>query len=432
MQRTLPLLLSGAVLAPAAAAAQEIEYWMWDPRQMPVYQQCADAFEAENPGITVKIVQDGWDNYWTTLTTGFISGDAPDVFVNHVSRFPEYLSSGVMVDLTPLIAANGYDMSGFIPGLAESWNRNGSQYGMPKDWDTVALVYNKEMLDEAGLTPADLDDLTWNPQDGGTFEDVLARLTVDAAGRRGDEADFNPDTVDTFGLVLNPISSFGQTEWSYLAASTGFEFIDAPWGTAYHLDDPRLADTLTWMRDLGYEKGLMPTAELSGRLGGETLLIARKGAMTVHGSWMIAWLAENTPFEVGFAPIPIGPEGRRSMFNGLADSIWSGSPDQEAAWAWVKFLGSAECQQIVGESGVVFPGRPEAVDAALATYESRGLDVTAFTDVANPETTFPMPLTDRGNEVAQIVKGALERIMLNQGDPAEILKSANEEVNTLF
>ena len=76
------------------------------------------AFTAQNPGITVKITQDGWDNYWTTLTTGFVSGTAPDVFVNHVSRYPEFLANGVMEDLTDRIAADGYDMSGFLPGLA--------------------------------------------------------------------------------------------------------------------------------------------------------------------------------------------------------------------------------------------------------------------------------------------------------------------------
>ena len=179
-------------------------------------------------------------------------------------------------------------------------------------------------------------------------------------------------------------------------------------------------------------KGLAPTLEQTGKLGGSTLLASGKGAMNVDGSWMIRWYLDNAPFEVGFAPIPVGPEGRKSMFNGLADSIWSGSPNQDAAWEWVKFLGSSECQTIVGKGGVVFPARPEAVQAAIATHEANGLDVTAFTDLAKPETTFPWPMTDYGAEISTIVKGALDQVMLNQGDPAEILKSANDEVSNLF
>lgn len=431
MKKLAVLLLAGTALAPAAHA-QEVKYWMWDSQQAPVYQKCADAFQAENPGITIAIRQEGWDNYWTTLTTGFISGEAPDVFVNHVSRFPEFLTNGMMTDLTPLIEADKYDMGGYLPGLAQTWNRDGAQYGVPKDWDTVAIVYNKDKLKEAGLTPDDLKNLTWNPKDGGTYEKLIAKLTVDTNGKHGDEAGFDPKSVATYGLVVNPMSSAGQTEWSYLAESTGFKMIDAPWASTYHLDDPRLAETLTWLRDLSYVKGLMPTAEQSGKLGGETLLVSGKGAMDVHGSWMLGWFHDNAPFAWGVAPIPAGPEGRKSMFNGLADSIWSGSKNQEAAWKWVKFLGSSECQTIVGKSGVVFPARPEGVEAAIAKHQADGLDVSAFTDLAKPKTTFPFPVTDYGNEIDTIVKSALQKLMLNQGDPAEILKSANDEVNNLF
>ena len=431
MRKIASLLLAGSALTPVAAQAEEITYWMWDQRQVPVYQQCVDAFQAENPDVAVKIVQEGWDNYWTTLTTAFLSGEGPDVFVNHLSRLPEQIANGMLTDFAPAIAGENVDM-GFLPGLAENWSRDGAQFGMPKDWDTVAIFYNKAKLAEAGLAPADLQDLTWNAQDGGSYEDLIARLTVDKAGKRGDEAGFDAGAVDSYGLVLNPVSAFGQTEWSYLAASNGFRYLDAPWATEYHYDDPKLAETFVWLRDLGYAKGFTPTAEQSGKLGGETLFVSGKGAMDVHGSWMINWFIENAPFEVGFAPIPAGPEGRKSMFNGLADSVWSGSPNQDAAWALVKFLGSNACQELVGKSGVVFPARPEGVAAAVATHRENGLDVSAFTDLAKPETTFAFPITDYGSEISTILKGALDQVMLNQGDPAEILKSANEEINDLF
>ena len=432
MRTRIALLLAGTTLVPAAAQSQEISYWMWDNRQAPVYQQCADAFHARHPDITVKITQEGWDNYWTTLTTSLISGEAPDVFVNHVSRFPEFAANGVLTDMTPLIEADGYDMTGFLPGLATTWNRDGAQYGMPKDWDTVAIVYNSQKLEEAGLTPDDLSELTWNPADGGSFQTAIAHLTVDAAGKRGDEPGFDPAGVTTYGLALNPISEFGQTEWSYLAASTGWSHIDGPWANRYHYDDPRLAETFTWLRDLARVNGYMPRAEQQGKLGGETLFVAGQAAMTVHGSWMIGWFADNASFPFGFAPVPAGPEGRRSMFNGLADSIWAGSANQDAAWEWVKFLGSSECQTIVGQSGVVFPARPEGVEAAIAAHKAAGIDTSAFTDLAKPETTFPYPMTDYGNEIAATFKAALQQVMLGDGDPVEILKSANEEANSHF
>lgn len=425
-------LLAGTAMAAPAHAATEITYWMWDGNQAPVYQQCADAFTAKNPDITVKITQDGWDNYWTTLTTGFVSGTAPDVFVNHVSRYPEFLVNGVMEDLTDRIAADGYDMSGFIPGLAETWNKDSKQWGMPKDWDTVAIVYNADKLAEAGLTPADLENLTWNPQDGGTWEATIAKLTVDKNGKRGNEEGFDKTQVATYGYVSSPLSDFGQTEWSYLAVSNGFKYIDQTWGSKYFIDDPKLAEALNWLQDLSLDKGLMPSQEMAGKLGAAALLTSGQGAMATDGSWMIGSYLDNAKFKIGFAPLPAGPEGRKSMFNGLADSIWSGSPNKEAAWEWVKFLGSSECQSIVGKAGVVFPARPEAVEVAIEAHKARGVDVSAFTMLATPETTFPFPMTERGAEVATIMKTVLDQIMLGQGEPADLLPAANEEINGLF
>lgn len=432
MKTKILALLSGTALVPAAALAQDtVQYWMWDGQQAPVYRQCADVFEAQNPDIRIEITQNGWDQYWTALTTGLISGDAPDVFVNHVTRLPELSANQVIVDFAPLIEEAAYDTSGYLPGLLENWTRDGAIYGLPKDWATVALGVDTEKLAAAGLTMDDMTGLTWNPEDGGSFQQVIAKLTVDANGKHGDEEGFDPTAVETFGLVLNPLSPGGETEWSYLAQSTGWRFIDAPWSEEYHFDDPRLAATLSWLRDLAREHHYMPTVEQTGRLGAETLMFSDKGAMTVVGSWLIGLYDQSKP-TVAYAPVPAGPEGRKSMFNGLADSIWTGSTVPDSAWKWVQFLGSDDCQSIVADAGVVFPAQADQIDATVAAYEARGIDVSAFTAVATPETTFPFPITDYGNEIDSIVRAAFDRVMLGDGDAEEILKSANDEVNSLF
>src|SRR5262245_18814022 len=59
-----------------------IEYWLWDSGQQPGYQNCADNFAAQNPGLRVHITQIGWTDYWSKLTSGFIAGTAPDVFTD--------------------------------------------------------------------------------------------------------------------------------------------------------------------------------------------------------------------------------------------------------------------------------------------------------------------------------------------------------------
>jgi len=121
------------------------------------------------------------------------------------------------------------------------------------------------------------------------------------------------------------------------------------------------------------------------------------------------------------------------MFNGLADSIWVGSQHVEEDWKWVKFLASAECQDIVGDSGVVFPAIPEAATRSLNVRKDAGVDVSAFTDQANEDGgTFLFPITDYGGEINTIMSEAMDNIGLGKADAASSLPAANDEVNALF
>ena len=350
------------VTASAALAQTQIDYILWDANQLPAYQQCAVAFQEQNPDIQVNIEQIGWDDYWTTITTGFVSGEAPDVFTNHLSRYPEFVTNGQLVDLQPLIEQDGVDVEGYIGDLAALWEREGARYGLPKDWDTVAVFYNRGMLEAAGIDPAVLEDWTWNPEDGGTWQEIVAQLTLDGNGNNALSPDFDPNSVQQYGFILpGGGAGVGQTEWSHFAASNGWQATNSIWASEYNYDDPAFIETISWLQDTVNNKHLSPSVSDVAGVGANALFAAGQGAMVTDGSWQIGQYVNNSPFEVGVAALPIGPEGRKSMFNGLADSIWVGSQNQDAAWEWVKFLGSAECQNIVGAAGVVFPAIPSGV-----------------------------------------------------------------------
>jgi multiple sugar transport system substrate-binding protein len=125
--------------------------------------------------------------------------------------------------------------------------------------------------------------------------------------------------------------------------------------------------------------------------------------------------------------------GRKTMFNGLADSIWVGSKHQEEAWKWVKFLASPEAQKIVGSFGVVFPAVPAGTQLAKDAMAKKGLDVSAYTDEANdPNATFLFPITDHASQIQSIMRAAFDSILLNGEDVAKTLKSGNDQINALF
>ncbi|KAB8185216.1 extracellular solute-binding protein [Nonomuraea phyllanthi] len=441
----LSLALAGALAACGSGGASqdeasggnvEIDYWLWDDNQQASYQACADAFHAANPAITVKITQTAWAQYWQNLTTQLAAGQAPDVWTDHGSYYPQFVASGQILDIQPYVTRDKVDLAQYQEGLADLWVKDGKRYGLPKDWDTVALVYNSTMLKEQGVKPDEMADLTWNPTDGGTLQQVIAKLTVDENGHDGLDPDFDKNHVKVYGFLPEwADGSQGQNGWGDLAVANGWTYLDKnPWGTRYRYDDPKLAQTIDWYKQL-IDKGYAPKFDKQSTLGRDAVLNAGKGAMTFAGSWTInTYLGPDAEQKFALAPMPVGPAGvRKTAINGLSDAIFAGTPHKEEAWKWVKFLGSADCQDIVAGNAVVFPAIRTASEKAAAAHEAKGRDVHVYVDATKtPDGTFLLPITDHGNEVSQIVQDAIQSVVLGQIGAAEGLKKANDQVNALF
>ncbi len=434
--------------AGANDSANTITYWLWDASQQPGYQKCADAFEKENPGLKIRIVQNGWNDYWQKLTAGFIADTAPDVFTDHLSKFAQYVDLDVLYPLDDFEATRDIEDSDYMEGLAELWKgKDGKRYGAPKDWDTIAWFYDQKAMDDAGITKEQLDTATWNPQDGGSFERIIAHLTIDKKGVRGDEPGFDKNNVATYGFAANGSGGdgFGQTQWSAFTGSNGWQATDKnPWGTVFKFDDPKLQETIKWYFGL-VEKGYMPSfTEIGGssgsgnQVGPDKQLQTGLSASGLNGSWMLSTYAsllnkDGTPLKVGIAPTPIGPTGKRaSMFNGLADSITKQAKNPEAAAKWVKYLSGEECQNIIGQAGVVFPARPNGTELTVKyNREERGFDVSPFTQHVEEKTTFLFPVTSNAADIKALTLPAFDAIFI--GDkPVTSLTNVNGQLNDLM
>ena len=433
------LLTALAPLALAQTAAPrpkpvQVRYMLWDSQQLPAYRECAKGFAARHPGIQVKILQAGWGDYWTAITTGFIAGVAPDVFTNHLSKYPEFVANGLLQDLSPYIARDGVDLGPgqFPPGLVKVWGREGRQYGLPKDWDTVGLVVNLDHAQRQGVTLAELQQMAWNPQDGGSFEQVLRRLAVDKAGRSAHQAGFNPQAVAVYGYQNpGPGGMAGQLEWSHFAVSNGFRFQAEPWAKPYRYDDPQLAETLTWLAGLPAKGLSAPLAQVRS-LGASAMFSAGQVALVPDGAWMINYYAGIRKFKTTWVPLPKGPSGQRaSMLNGLGDSMWVGSKVKEQAWQWMKYLASADCQSVVARHSVVFPALNGMAEQVMAQHRAKGVDASAFQTMAQGQ-TFLMPIAEHGAQVEELMNGAIEAVLLGQQAAGPALAKANAQVNRLL
>ncbi len=419
----------------AMADATVIDYWLWDGNQQPFYEQCAEDFHAVNPDIAVEVSQFGWGDYWDGLTAAFVTESAPDVFTDHLARYPEFVDSGVLVPLNDYVDADGLDTAQYFPGLAELWTSpDGERYGLPKDFDTIAMVLNETMLADAGITVDDFNSAEWNPTDGGTWGALVQKLSIDTNGVRGDEDGFDASSVATYGFGLEgAFGAFGQTTFSSFAASNGFTAVDGVWADKANYADPALAETIQFFADWIAAGYITPIEDVES-LGGTTMFQGGQAASQTNGSWMISTLSgEATEFPVVYAPTPVGPSGARaSMFNGLADSITTSAEDPDAAWKWVAYMASPACQELIGAGAVVFPAIPSAAAIAQDAHAANGVDVSAFTTHVDNGTTFLFPITDSASRIEEIMGPIMQQILRGEVKAADVLPDAAAQVDEIL
>lgn len=410
-----------------------IRHVLWDASQKPMYQQCANDFQKLHPDVRIRIQQLGWDDYWSSLSTGFVAQTAPDVFTNHLAKYPEFVENDVLLDLAPLIARDKVSTDLYMPGLYENWSRDGRQFALPADWDTIALIVNMEIAQRAGVTPEQLKSMTWNPTDGGSFGRIAALLTQDEAGRNALDSSFDKSQVKVRGFqVPGPGGMMGQSEWSHFAASNGFRFQDKRWSSELRYDDPKFAETIAWLAGLA-TKGISATPQQIGRkFGAEAMFTTGRAAMAPVGSWMTNHMSRNAKFAHAWVPLPVGPSGHRhSMLNGLGHSIWIGSKHREQAWQWVKYLGSPACQRVVAGAGVVYPAIRGFAEIALEVQRKNGAEAGAYIDMAR-EQTFAPPIAPHAAEVNQIMDSALEGILFSGKPALPTLQRAQKHIQELM
>jgi multiple sugar transport system substrate-binding protein len=410
--------VSACSSAASAGGSQTVNWWTWDDKQAEAYKSCAQDFEKANPGTTVAISQYNVADYFTKLTAGFVAGNAPDAFQDSVQFFPQYVSQHQLLPLDDYIKKDGFDLSRFSVGV-DSWKYTDSkQYGLPLDWAATGLYYNTDMLAGAGYTPADVAALNWNPDDGGTIGKMIAHLTVDDNGHRGDEPAFDKNHVKTYGFGEMASKDFlGQTTWSSFVSTTGWRLGNAPnWPTELNYNDPRLVKTMDWVRSL-VSAGYAPKiGEFTSSVSDVDLLSSGTVAMETGGSWEAATFAKIPGVKVGIGPTVLGPDGKtRAVFsNSNGNTIWAGTKNPDLVWKWVSYMGSAACQSKASLTGTFFPSIPASMDASAAALKSQGVDLSPFTDMLKNKILYPSPDFRNGAALQDAIEPMFEAYFAGQ------------------
>ncbi|MBX3066573.1 MAG: sugar ABC transporter substrate-binding protein [Anaerolineae bacterium] len=347
---------------PAAAQSVTITYALWDNNQLPAHQQIVAAFEKENPNIKVDIQVVPWGNYWDKLQTAVAGGEAYDTFWMNGPNFPVYASKGVIADLKDRIAADSVDTSKYPEAMLNLYSYNGDLYGLPKDFDTIALFYNKDLFDAAGVAYPD-DTWTWDD-----LAAAAAKLTKD------DVWGFASTTADQSGF------------WNFVFANGGEVLSEDK--SKVMLDQPAACDAIKYLYKFVADKTSPDGATTSAADPWTQLFPGGKIAMIVAGSWMSRTYADSG-LNIDVAPLPKSPttDKRATVIHGLANVMWSGTEHPDEAWAFVKFLGSETAANILAQSGTVIPAYTGYQQAWVEAIPQMKLQV--FMDATSYAVAYP-------------------------------------------
>ena len=124
-----------------------LTFQIWDVAQKEGMEAICAAYTEKNPNVTIEVQVTSWNEYWTKLEAAATSGKMPDIFWMHTNELLKYADNGMLADCTDIIEADKFSEI----SLSNVSGSDGTYYGVPKDKDTVGLVYNKEMFDAAGV-----------------------------------------------------------------------------------------------------------------------------------------------------------------------------------------------------------------------------------------------------------------------------------------
>ncbi len=398
-----------------------VTFRLWDDVAAPAYEESFDRFMAENPDINVEVEVVPWADYWERLPLDLSSGDMADIFWVNTSNFGIYVDNGQLLSISEEI---GNDHDEWQTSITDLYSRNGELWGVPQIWDSIALFYNKEMVDEAGIDPT---TLKWVPGagEGDTLVAAAQKLTKDSEGRTADDADFDASSIETFGF--NSQNDLQAIYVNFLAENGAqFQGEDDQFAFA----SPEGVEAFQYLVDLIHEYNVAPPASETNTNGDYSRELFVRGELGLFqsGPYALKTIADTAEFEWALAPKVEGPEGRISVVHGVAAVGNAGTENKEETVRVLQWLGSADGQMPLAEQGISFPGAVEAQDAFVNYWAEQGVDVSVFIEAAQ-EPTAKSPVGPQVNAGSVAMGSILQDIFAGNVGVEEGLQEAQEVGN---
>jgi multiple sugar transport system substrate-binding protein len=396
---------------------------LWDEQVAAAYRESFDEFTRLHPDIDVRVNVVAYATYFDTLRTDAAGGSADDIFWLSNAYFAGYADSGRLMDVADVLGANA--ARGWEPSVVDQFTRNGKLWAVPQLTDAgIAVYFNADLIESAGVDPKQLLSMRWSPGAVDTLRPLLARLTVDANGRRADQPGFDARRVRQWGY--NAANDLQGVYLNYIG-SAGGRFSD---GDRFAFDNPGAVAAFEYLVRLINEDHVAPPASDTNGNGdfSRNQFLQGRMALFQSGTYNLAAIAEQSRFRWGVAPMPIGPVGRVSVTNGIAAAGNSATKHPDAVRQVLAWMGSARGNQYLGARGAAIPAVLQAQRVYFDYWSQRGIDVSPFFTVLDgPQ--IPAPGGPGFPAGYQALQPYFDEMFLGRGDVASTLEKAQAAAN---
>lgn len=311
-------------------------------------QQLVDSYALANPTIKIQIeLVSNYEQALRTISTVDDTDDAtPNIILLDSFTLPALAESDLLRPLqqteTASIIAN--TINDFPPVLIDAFTVNDILYCLPREFSTLALVYNKRLFDLAEH-PYPSADWTW--QDLQNASDALANSKY--------------PFYAIYGIVIG--SDFSR--WlPFLYQNGGRVFNEDH--SQMMLDTSEAQDALDFYLDLVLEGLAAPFTEFRSSWGGEAFGQERVG-MVIEGNWIQPYLVQEFPdLDYGIVPLPAGPRARATLAFSSCYAVTQQSEHPIEAFELIDYLTSQDGIRIWTQERHVMPPRISLQDEWLA------------------------------------------------------------------
>lgn len=327
---------SGGSSSNSGSDSGEVTFWDTSgPNESPVFKKIAEGC-ATKDGYKVKVETQAFDGALNNYKTAAQGGQGPDVFRSEVAWVPQLAKLSYVADLSDTDLAK--DTSDFLEAPLGSTKYEGKTYAVPQVTDSLALLYNKKKLADAGVEP---------PK---TWDELKA-----AAAKLGGEKSFflNNDAYYALPFIYGEGGDLVDAAAKKIVVNSAANVKALE--TAKGLLDAKAATTAL---DATNSYSNMQAAFSSG-----------EAAMVVNGPWAVADYLKGAAFtdkaNLGIAPVPGPSAGKGSAPVGGHDYvIRQGTKAKQSSIKFITCMASVESQATIAKELGLLPTRKSAYQNA--------------------------------------------------------------------